>query len=87
MIPKELLGPSDLTRALVFRIYELLEVKKLGSPIALIFGTCVGFLDILFLDEFTTVLLALSSTSTTLLLLALNAFGVKSNDPIALTVK
>ena len=32
---------------------------KVGSFIALIFGICVKFLDLLFWDEFTTILLAL----------------------------
>ena len=54
----------------------MLEIKKVNSSIILIFGIYVKFLDLLFLDKFKTVLLALLLPwSTTLLLLALNAFG------------
>ena len=53
----------------------MLEVRKLGSPIASIFGICIKFLDLLFLDEFTTVLLVLPPPPlTTSLLSALNIF-------------
>ena len=60
-----------------------IEVKKLDSPIALTFSTRVNFLDLLFLDKFTTVLLVLRLSSlTTSLLSALNAFEAKSNNSV-----
>ena len=62
-------------------------VRKLGSPVAPIFGTRVEFLDISFLDEFTTVPLALPPTPTTSSSSALNAFGAESDDPVASTVR
>ena len=66
-----------------------LEVKKLHSFIAPIFGIYVKFLDFLFLDKFTTVLLALlPPLSTILLLLALNTFGANlSNDLVIFNKK
>ena len=55
-------------------------VRKVGSPVAPIFGTRIKFLDFLFLDKFTTVLLALPSTPTTSLSSTLNVFGADSSD-------
>ena len=63
------------------------RVRKLGSPIAPIFDTRVDFLDFLFLDEFTTVQLALPPTPTTSSSSALNAFRAESDDPVASTVR
>ena len=55
----------------------MLGIIKLDSLIALIFGIYVKFLDFLFLVEFMTILLALLSTSTILLSLAINTFNLK----------
>ena len=55
----------------------------MGFCIASIFGTCIKFLDLLFLDKFTTVLLALLlSLSTTSFSLVLNVFKAKCDDLI-----
>ena len=62
------------------KAFLALEVRKLDSLIAPIFGIHVKFLDLLFLDEFTIVLLALLPTSTISLSLALNVFGANSSD-------
>ena len=64
------------------KAFLALRVKKIGFPIAPIFGICIEFLNFLFLDKFTTILLALSLTSTILLSSNLNTFRAKSNDPI-----
>ena len=60
----------------------MLEVKKIDLPIVLIFG-----IQIKFLDEFIIIILALSPTSTTLLLSALNNFRAKSNNPVIFNSK
>ena len=61
----------------------MLGVRKLGSLVALIFGILIKFLDFSFFDKFKTVLLTLLQTLTTSLLLALNAFGAKFDNPVA----
>ena len=86
MILRELQDP-DLIRAQALCIHELSEIRKLSSLVTPIFGIYVEFLDISFLDKFTTIPLALPPTPTTLLLLALNAFGAKSDDLIASIVR
>ena len=62
-------------------------VRKVSFFIVLIFGIYIKFLDLLFLDKFMFILLALPSTLTTLLLLALNAFKAKSNNLVAFKSK
>ena len=67
-----------------------MEVRKLGSLVALIFSTYVKFLDFSFfnwIDKFTTVSLALLPTSTTSLSSALNGFRAKFNDLVAFNGK
>ena len=64
------------------KTFLALGVRKLGSPVALIFGTHVKFL-----NKFMTVQLALPPTSTTLSLSTLNAFGTKFYDPVAFNSK
>ena len=60
-------------------IFLVLMVKKLDTSVALIFGTHVKFLDFLFLNKFTIVLLALSLLSLTISFSsALNVFGANS---------
>ena len=64
------------------KAFLALGVRKLDSPVASIFGTRVKFLDLLFLNKFTTILLARLPTPTTLLLLALNVFRPDSLDDL-----
>ena len=64
----------------------MLEVKKLGSSVALIFSTCVDFLNFLFLDKFTTV--SSLQPLTTSLLAALNALKANClDDPVVFNIK
>ena len=66
----------------------MLGVKKEGFRIALILGICIKFLDLSFLDKFTTILLILLSLALTiLLLLALNAFKAELNDLVVFNKK
>ena len=67
----------------------MLGVRIIDSFIALIFGTYIRFLDLLFLNKLTIVLLALLPLSPiTLLLLALNIFRANfSNDLIIFNKK
>ena len=65
----------------------MVGVRKLDFSIASIFGTCVEFVDFLFLDEFITVSLVLLPIPTISLSLTLNAFGAKSDDLIAFNNK
>ena len=66
-----------------FKAFLASRIRKLGSPVAPIFGTHVKFLDFLFLDKFTTIPLALSPSSpTTSLSSALNAFGADFDNPV-----
>ena len=59
----------------------MLEVRKLGSPVALIFGIRIEFPDLLFLDKFMTVSLALLLSPPTISLLSiLNVFEAKFNN-------
>ena len=70
------------------KIFLILRVKNIGSPIAskYIEISDFSFFDFLDLDESTTVSLALSPLSTTLLFLTLDAFGVDNpDDPIVFT--
>ena len=69
------------------KTFLALKVKKVDSFIAPIFDIHVNFLDILFLDKFTTILLALQLTSTILLLLTLNIFKAGSDNLIAFNNK
>ena len=68
-----------------------MKIRKIGSPIAPIFGTYVKILDLLFfdwLDKFTTVLLALSPPPPTILLSsALNTFGANYDDLIIFNIE
>ena len=66
----------------MLKTFLALEVKKIGFSIALIFGICIKFLDLLFLDKFTIVLLTLLLLLplTTLLSLSLNIFKANSLD-------
>ena len=80
-IAKLVKGCKDINRE-----YLALWIRKVGYFIALIFGTQVEFLDLLFLDlldKCITILLVLPSTLTTSLLSAVNAFKAKFNDLIA----
>ena len=66
----------------------MLEVKKIDFFVALIFGTYVKSLDLLFLNKFTIILLALLSPPlTTLLSTALNAFDANSDNLIVFNKK
>ena len=70
--------------------FLILRVRKLSSLVALIFGIYIKFRDLSFLDllnKFTTILLALLSTSTILLSLALNVFKAKSDNLIVFNNK
>ena len=59
----------------------MLKVKKIDFFVTSIFGIYIKFQDFLFLSKYKTVLLALTLPAlTTLLLLALNAFGVAFYD-------
>ena len=69
------------------KTFLALEVRKINFSIASIFGIYVNFLDLLFLDEFTIVLLALLLISKILLLSILNLFEVKFDDLIAFNSK
>ena len=65
------------------KIFLVLGVKKLSSPIAPIFGTRIKFLDFSFLDKFTTVpLILLPLPPITSLSLALNAFEAYTSDDL-----
>ena len=66
------------------KAFLVLGVRKLGSPIALIFGIYVDFL-----NKFLIILLALlPPLPTTLLSLALNAFGANSlNNLVIFNIK
>ena len=58
------------------------RLRKIGFFITLIFDIYIKFLDLLFVDKFTIVLLVLLlSLSTTPFLLALNAFGALFDNP------
>ena len=63
------------------------EIRKIRFFIASIFGIYIQFLDLLFMNKFTTILLALPSTLTNLLSLALNTFNVKFDDLVAFNNK
>ena len=53
------------------------KIRKICSPIASIFAICIKFLDLLFLNKFTTILLALLPPLLIISLsLALNAFRI-----------
>ena len=71
------------------KAFLALGVRKLSFPIAPIFGTRVKFLDFLFLDKFTTVLLALPlPPPTTSLSSDLNVFRANSlNHPVVFNKK
>ena len=71
----------------LLKVFLVLGVKKIDSLVISIFGIHVKFLDKKFLDEFTTVLLTLLSTLTTILLLAVNAFETKFDNSAAFIVK
>ena len=63
------------------KVFLALEVKKLDSSIALIFGIRIKFLDFLVLNKFTTVLLAIPLLPLTiLLLLPFSVFESKFGD-------
>ena len=66
------------------KTFLALEVRKIDSFIAPIFGIYVNFLNFSFLDKFTTILLALPPSPPTISsLLALNAFEADFfDDPI-----
>ena len=60
------------------KVFFASKVKKLGSLISWIYSIYVNFLNLLFLDKFTTILLALSLSSSTNSLLSIpNAFEAK----------
>ena len=66
----------------------MLRVKKIGLLIALIFSIHIEFLNLLFLDKFTTVLLALPLLSlTTSLSSTVNTFEVKCDNFVILNRK
>ena len=70
------------------KVFLVLKIKKVDFFVALIFDKCINFLDLLFLDKFIIVSLALLLLSlTTLLLSALNTFGAKSNDLVIFNKK
>ena len=63
------------------------RVKKVVSLIALLFGIYINFLDLLFLDKFTIVLLALPLILKILLLSALNAYRAKFDNLVTFNNK
>ena len=66
----------------------MLEIRKIDFFVTLIFGIYIKFLDLLFLDKFTTVSLTLLlSLLTTLLLLILNTFKAKFDNPVIFNKK
>ena len=65
----------------------MLKIKKLSFYIAPIFGIYNNFLNLLFLNKFITVSLALLSLLTTLLSSALNVFEVESDDLVIFNKK
>ena len=68
--------------------FLVLGVRKVDFFVALIFGIYVKFLDFLFLDKFTTVLLAfLPPLSTTLFLSAQNTFKANSDNSVVFNRK
>ena len=64
----------------MLKIFLTLGIKKIDFSIALIFDIYVKFLDLLFLDKFTTILLALLLSSKILSSLIWNAFGTNFLD-------
>ena len=66
----------------------MLAIKNVGSFIAPIFCIYINFLDLLFLDKFKTVLLALLLLLLiTLLLSALNIFRAKFDNLVIFSIK
>ena len=63
-----------------------MEIRKISFFITLIFSTYVQFLDLLFLDKFITILLALLSLAT-LLLSVMTLFEIKSDNQIIFNIK
>ena len=71
-----------------FKVFLLLEVRKVNFLIAPIFGIHIKFRDLLFLNEFTIVLLSLLPLrSTTLLLLILNTFSIKFDNLVVFNIE
>ena len=66
----------------IVKIFLILELKKIGFFIALILNIYMKFLNLLFLDKFKIVLLALLLPLTISLLLVLNNFGAKFDNLI-----
>ena len=59
------------------------KVRKIDFFVAPIFGICIEFLDLLFLNKLTIVSLVLPPSPLTILsLLALNIFGIDFNNPV-----
>ena len=70
------------------KTFLALEVKKLNFFVTLIFGIRIDFLDLLFLNKFITVSLALLSLLlTTLFALARNGFEANSDDLVVFNRK